>query len=492
MVSWSPKRIVPALLALAALAACGAFGSDDEATGPGPDAGSSEGGSAPGEVGEVGQAPCDPGEAPPAGAVYVSPTGGATADGTASAPFGAIGGTALAYARSIDARVLVLDEGTYPEAVVLDALPKGLVVDGAWQRTGGSWTRDCGADRRKKTVLQSDQDVGVRVVGDVVPIVLSNLTVVTRPASGGGAADADGASRYGVFVERGTVRLEGVAILAEAGDPGGVATAGAPGAPLCATSTTACVPSPTAGGDAPNAAAAAASGTFGPSGYVPVAGAAGAAAGTPGQNGTPGATGATLSGCQNTCGIVGGQQQCVSTTGSVKAADGACGCGGSGGKPGAAGRGGGASVGLFVASGLVTLRNSEIAAARGGDGSTGGAGGAGGQPTAGAPGAPADCYEQKCCTTGTCPSCGCYAKSNWNALCSGPAPTKSTAAGGDAGGSGTPGGKGASGGGGAGGPSFAYVALQGAQVIIDKSRRAYGAGGAGAGGAPGGVSGEKP
>ncbi len=482
------------------LVACGSFSADDApaTTNDGglaeasPDA--SGAGGEGGTVGEVGELPCDPAETPPSPAVYVSQkTAGAepsTNDGSATAPYAKIGGPALDMARTIGAKAIVVDEGTYAEALELASFPAGIVVDGAWVRTGAAWTRDCDKNRRAKTLIQSSADVGVRIDGDAVPVVLSNLTIVTRP-KGATDADKDGASRYGVFVAKGNVRLENVTVNAAAADPGGAAVAGVKGTALCATSLT-CNATPSKGTDEPDAPPASSAGTFAESGFVPSAGAAGAATGGPGTNGTPGGESNTANNCEKGCNANDG---CGSVPGTVTSSRGKCGCGGSGGTAGGAGRGGGASVALFVAHGTVSVKGSELVAGEGGDGSPGGAGGAGGEPTAGAKGANAICYQTKCCTNGQpCPGneCGCFGKDNWDNICGSPAPTSQVVAGGSAGGTGMMGGKGAGGGGGAGGPSHAYVTTAGGQVVIEQSKRVFGNGGKGAGGAPGGATGEKP
>lgn len=456
-------------------------------------------GGAPGEagsLGEVGKAACDPDAGPPLPAVYVSRTfdaGSATPMGTATDPVASIA-AALPWAKVSNATTIVVEEGTYTEAVTIENMPKDVTIQGAFVRDGGTWTRDCSPDRVAKTILKSTSNVGLRVVDNTGVIGVSDMTIEagpTPPASGG----APGNSSYGVYVERSLLRLTSVHVKASPGGPGGQGVTGAAGAPLC-SSTLACVATPTNGTNGPPGAPATTFGTFGPNGFVPGDGAPGPQKGTNGSNGTPGGDPLTMPDCSTGCDKM---DRCTAYPPEMKTGNrGQCGCGGSGGEPGGPGRGGGASIAVYATGQgtLVTVAFSELTATNGGNGSPGGEGGPGGMPTPGAPGAPVDCYVVQCCEIGTClpgSGCGCYFHNNWDPLC-GNGPPQNRPLSGGPGGAGRPGGKGSNGGGGAGGPSFTYVPVNGAQIAVEAAscKRTFGTGGVGAGGAPGGPTGEKP
>jgi hypothetical protein len=218
-----------------------------------------------GTIGEVGEAPCTPGEQPVTPVVYVSAMGvaqGATPNGSTDLPYPTIA-AAFAKARLTNAQTIVIDEGTYLEDITLENFVMPVVLDGAWIRSldGGEWTRDCSPDRRTKTVVRSATDVGVRVQGQAaVPVTLSNLTIETALAQAT-PADTSGASRYGIFIDNSLVKLTNVRVVAEAGGSGGAASDGAAGMPLCTTSTTCTAPQGQAEGtNQPDAAPAS---TFG-------------------------------------------------------------------------------------------------------------------------------------------------------------------------------------------------------------------------------------
>jgi len=447
-----------------------------------------------GSVGEVGDAPCDAKEAPPADALYVSDKTGVMPAGDGGAGFGTAENPVKTIAAAIEiarstsrASVIVVDEGTYKEAIELDTYPQSLTIGGAWVRTGASWARDCDKSRRARTLVQSAKDYGASIKGSPAAVItLSDMTIRSRESTS--TKDGEpGSSRYGVMVSNAVVVLSDVTIEATTGDAGGRALAAVTADPPCVAST-ACTATPSAGKDALLTAPG------GPAsitavGFVPGNGQAGAKGGD-GTTGQPGGAGAAASSCLLSCG--GGAGGCAAATGTVTGGPGKCGCAGRGGVGGGAGSGGGASIGVFAASSDVTIKFSEIIAGNGGAGSPGGAGAAGEAGGSGVVGDPADCWSGAICTLGTCPACGCYCKNSWNQACSGPMPTKTTVLGGAAGGQGAPGGHGADGSGGSGGAAHAYATFGVSHVDISASKRTFGSGGTGAGGAPGGKASESP
>jgi hypothetical protein len=494
---------VTLLLALATSACAVLFSMDDGRLreDAGVDGGADEGGS----LGEAGVPPCDPSAKPPANAIYVSKGavtddggtdgGGSAPNGSADAPFPKIGGDAIAKAR-IFGGTIVLDEGTYEESLTLESIAQGVggvAIDGAWRRVGTSWVRNCDADRRTKTIIRGTTDVAVRIRNNgSVPVSLSNLTIESQGPSAP-QPNTPGASRYGLFVEASTVKLDGVAVIAMAANPGGTAANGPPGTATCATSTT-CTQMPMPGNTPAPAAPASTFGTFTAAGFVPADGNKGGP-GTPGSSGTPGGPGSSRSDCWSGCAA---KPSCENANApkTVTGSIGQCGCGGGGGQPGDPGRGGGASVAIYAvgATTTVLIENSDLVSGAGGAGSAGGFGGAGAPGTQGAKGADGDCYENRCCRVGNCTpdpnNCGCYGGPNWDMNCGTGAPVNNKVSGGSAGGPGAKGGDGAKGGGGAGGPSFVLVKVDGASVLPPTaSRLTWGVGGTGAEGAPSGPSG---
>lgn len=478
-------------------------GDPDASTDPNPDdPDASSTVSEAGSFGEAGTAPCEPTAPPTPIAVFVSSTfdAGASATGEADAPFPSIA-EAVSHARFIGAATVVIEQGTYSEAVTIEKVnTKDIVLDGAWTRNGQTWTRDCSDDRKTKTVLRSTTNAGLTLRDNAAKITVANMTIESAPP-GDPATDQEGASRYGVFVTDSQLLLSGVTVHALEGGPGGLATAGQPGARTCESSTL-CTSTPKPGDNGPSGAAAGTFGNFDATGFQPANGSPGAQTGGTGTNGTPGGSGSTSDKCSKGCKKVADVgNACDQSEGvkSLSSAPGQCGCGGTGGKPGAAGRGGGASIGIYVtgSTSYVYVEYSDVKAENGGAGSPGGLGGVGGQPSSGAPGvANNDCWEDKCCRCGDCPSCGCYGPgpNPWPDCCggAGATPKRIPLPGGAQGGAGMAGGKGANGGGGAGGPSFTYVVLDGRLAPFKESSGAYGSGGAGAGGAKNGPSGEKP
>ncbi len=444
----------------------------------------------------MGDAPCDASEAPPANVVYVSdktgvmPPDSGVGFGTAENPVKTIA-AAIEIARALSSTpmTILVDEGTYKEAIDLDAHPRSLTITGAWVRTGASWARDCDKSRRLRTLVQSVKDYGASISGSpAATITLSDMTIRSRDSAP--TKDGEpGSSHYGVIVSNAVVVLSGMTIEATAGNEGGKALASVTADPPCVPSALACTGTPSAGKDAPLTPPAGPGG-IAAGGYVAGNGQPGAS-GAAGTTGKPGGAGATAT-CLLSCGN-GGAAGCAAVTGSVTGGPGKCGCGGRGGAGGNAGLGGGASIGVFAASADVTIKFSEIASGNGGNGSAGAAGALGEPGGPGVVGDPADCWANTpICTLGTCPACGCYCKNSWNQACSGPMPTKTSVLGGAAGGQGSPGGRGADGTGGSGGAAYAYATFGVSHVDISASKRTFGSGGTGAGGAPGGKASESP
>ncbi|MBX3230856.1 MAG: hypothetical protein KIT84_01455 [Labilithrix sp.] len=448
-----------------------------------------------GTVGEAGVAPCDPNEDPPANAVYVSaaPIEAGARDGTAAAPYATItAARAAAKASAGPTATLVVDHGTYIEALVLERWSRDVVIDGGWTWSEGTWKRDCATDAKDKTILRSTTDRGVLIHDNTAIVTLTSMTIESRP-TGTTAANTNGASRYGVFVLDSIVRLTGVTVRAHAGDAAGTASDGTDAV------TARCITAPgpaCAGGDAgankqapptPTYGTLTANGLAHPSALGEAGGA--------GENGTPGQLGGSRSDCWSGCNNHLGTPPCgTQNLTTVTSPRGECGCGGMGGGPGQPGRGGGGSFALYAVGDatLVDAFYTDLTAGNGGAGSTGGRGGAGAAGTAGKAGTPATCWPNQCCTVGTCPECGCYGPPDWVTQC-GTQPTPSPVLpAGTAGGSGGNGGKGADGMNGPGGPSFTYILIGGAQVRFTETARTFGASGPGAAGAPNGPAGERP
>ncbi len=363
---------------------------------------------------------------------------------------------------------MVLDQGSYAESPTLDV--KGITIRGGFKRLGSAWERDCAADARLKTVIDSPTNVGLTVVD--VAASLRTLSVLTK-AEGASVADAPGESMYGVRVsgDAAVVDLVDVRVVAGKGGAGGSVTTTLPGASVSCDGVTDCAGGADAAGAKDGEPAPA--GSFDSSGFSPGDGTDGIP-GTAGGNGTVGTTGKSHSACMDQ-GCAG---DCVSNCialgsgHSVEGAHGLCGCGGQGGPAGGGGRGGGASIALFVSGkGVVKASYTELTAQDGGAGSSGHAGAVGKPGAAGAKGASKTCWGA-CFKPQTCGNC---------------LQDSMEAAGGDPGGNGGKGSPGGSGGGGAGGPSISVVRLSGALVVLeDGSFGAHGKGGSGAGSAPAG------
>lgn len=395
---------------------------------------------------------CDPGEIPVNG-IFVS----------ATAPDGGVGSAALPFktlSAGLDALggklVVYVDEGTYPEVISLDPSKSGVTISGGWQRTGGSWKRDCDKDARKKTVIASPAQAGLKVGAIGGTVRIRTLSIFSKPQCGS-APNQSGESCYGVvFVGPGTLNLEDVEVTAgEAGNGGAATTYVAAVPPNCGNGVSGC----SDGGQGNNGdpAHAAMAGVFTATGYSGGDGHPGEP-GSAGANGTPGGSGQTascyLQGCSGGGGPCAGHFCGTLGTSSVTSGHGLCGCGGAGGPAGGAGRGGGASIGIFASGSgsIVNLSNSAIQAGKGGNGSAGRQGESGSQGKSGSGGLAAKCYGN------------CESVDKGSGQCNCEQPGTYNLAGGTPGGTGGPGGAGTSGSGGAGGPSWALVRFGGSVV----------------------------
>lgn len=436
---------------------------------------STPGDSAPGDVGadalDAGP-PCSPTELPALGSVFVSVGSGndVTGDGTALNPVKTIAkGLLLAKAKPASTTV-VLDQGTYPESVVLQDLTSGVVLEGAWKRVGTVWLRVCDANARDLTLVQSPANVAVGVQ-NVPRSGLRHLTVTTK------AVAEVGQTLIGVAVRGSSIFFLDDVVVAAAKGGAGAATPDTPVAvaptcdPFTGCTTTSVVGANGSGG------AGSLGGTFSFDGFSPGSGIDGTVGGN-GTNGSPGVAGASSG--TNECNIgCSGSGGCNSGTKTTKVGGtGKCGCGGIGGPAGKGGKGGGASLGLFVhgASAVVDIVRSVVTATDGGNGQTGGGGAAPSAPTKGAVGEPTNCYNSGCTGDVT----ACYYAGSPKVL-----------AGGAAGGDGKTAGKGGDGGGGAGGPSYAIVRVAGGTATLDSlTKLTHGKGGTGGAGAKDGAAGD--
>jgi hypothetical protein len=422
---------------------------------------------------------CDPSQMPDDSVGYFVSTSGANvdgggtdagADGTRANPFRSIG-YALAAARDTGRSRVFVDVGIYPETLVFVDSNPGITVEGGWNVTGSTWTRDCEPGARALTVVASNDAVAVTATGITHQSGLASLTVQTKQV-GSSPADGVGESLIGILVsgDGSRFKLNDVYVRAGSAGAGGPATGGTAGTTRTCDGLTTC--STGVGGTSASAGAAAAAGTFQPTGYLPASGSVGVA-GTDGENGTMGGAGNSET-CLTSC-YKSSTGSCTSTTGTVSSQPGTCGCGGTGGQPGSPGRSGGTSAALWISGSgtLVSVDKSVLRAENGGAGGAGGAGGLGGSGSAGAMG------TTQCCNL-TCYDVpfGCLT------FC-GPPPIW----GGTAGGFGGAGGAGATGGGGAGGSSIAVVTFVGASTVLDSSTiLQVGVLGSGAGGAPNGFT----
>jgi len=454
------------LLAVALLAGCSGDSFDDKAvdtsSGKAVDAAadtSVDGGGIDGategsadvvqEADEAEAEACDPSEQPPE-AVFVSADNGddGTGDGSASSPLGSVD-TALALAAKKKAAFVVLDEGTYKEAITLDSAHGGVTITGGWKMDGTSWKRNCSAQARELAVIASPTRVGLEGKHGAEGITLRTLTVKSTE-SGGANPNEPGKSCYGILVHDAHLTLEDVVVEACAGQSAGDVTlyfGNDP--PDCSSLETNC--SKGNDGDPGDNGNSADAGSYTPDGYLPANG----DNGTPGANGENGKKGGLAIDddcleCPTAC----LNSTCNNAAVVTVESQGKCGCGGEGGYAGSGGPGGGGSFGVYVegSKAVVKILGSLVRAREGGDGAAGLPGIPGTSGSAGDPGP-----EKKCVNK-------CLPIISWgNCYCT-PSNSQTTMVKGFEGGKGGDGGNGGNGGGGAGGPSIAILQLGAGKV----------------------------
>lgn len=406
-----------------------------------------------GTGGDAGPEPtCDPNESPPTDAIYVSAKEGDdnASQGSPEQPLQSLS-NAIKLAVHNQIGKIILDQGTYKEAVVL-SLQDPLVIMGGWIKVGTSWTRDCSQTARNKTLLHSPTSTGLEITGNN-SVSLQTMVIQSTGTNNAAPDNQSGESCYGVFVSGAQLSMNDVTIRACGGQDGGKADKLEEVQPPdcsqlqgagCSTGV-----SGTSGGGGENADVA---GQFTANGYIPQYGQHGIS-GQNGKNGKQGKSGNSAQcygkGCAGTqvsgpcpsnhfCGNETPQKDTSSQPGS-------CGCGGRGGGGGAGGRGGGGSFGIYATGNAsVLVKNSRVEAASGGNGSPGQQGNNGLTGLDGETGNNAICYTQ-CKPTQVGANCNCEQ------------PDSYVLAGGEKGGKGGDGGNGGPGGAGSGGPSIAAL-----------------------------------
>jgi cysteine-rich repeat protein len=442
----------------------GAGGDPDASAGAG---GSTTGGAggAPSDAGGAGGdggivvIPCDPEERPDDNSgIFVSPSGSDGASGTRQAPFQTIG-KAIDAAKGAGRSVIYLAPGGYIESVVLENLGSGLTIRGGWALDGTRWVRDCTDGSRRETEITqpATAPLGSAVVtlrGELGTTRLRSLTIQNKLQPAPAATGEDGENMTGIYVEpsaAGAFHLLDVAVQASRGGDGGVGLPPGDGTPDTCDGATGCADG--AEGQSGVEGATPDNGQFTPAGFLPGRGGE-ATPGTYGAHGYPGGAGQTIacSFCYDPS-----INWCLSS-GIVTASQGRCGCGGPSGDTGKPGGGGGASVGVLVASADVSIGIGEsvIEAKAGGSGGPGATAGVGAEGAAGSVGPSASCWQ---CNNANC------------------AESLATATGGSPGGTGGPGGESGKGGDGAGGPSHALVLVAPANVTLIDSDLRFAAGG---------------
>ncbi len=408
----------------------------------GVDAGSSGGGAGGGSSGGSAGGTCTLPPLPVNATIFVQPDGGSDSNlgDSPASPVQTLG-AALLRAETRSGITIALQPGTYAEDVTLGI---GLSSDSIVGAVTPTWQRDCDPAARTRTIIATPSPQGVLISGNTgIALSLSHLTV--RSAN----ATQPSESSYAVRVLNSRVILSQVHLIAGRGADGGVAAPPSPagGAVVCQGEVDCGLPSP---GDAGTSGLPSDGGFFSMAGFVAGRGGDGTT-GRPGGNGVLGLPGQTRSGCVLACGGVtpcmNNMLLCPTTTGTVDAGVGRCGCGGLGGGAGQGGPGGGSSVALFISgTSAVTLTSSLLqssAAGHGGLPSSGGTGAAGG---AGVDGASARCAMGPC------------TRQQCSEVCA-PSSPGDVVPGGPAGSPGGPGGPGGNGGAGAGGSSIPLVTV---------------------------------
>jgi len=448
-------------------------------TGLPPNSGAACSGGACGYACSTGYTACNAGGSAPAcllanpdtnKGVFVAPGGAGGACGSESQPCGTIAEALTVIGMSSGTKTIIyLANGTYTEQVTL--VP-GITIQGGWLDSGGSWTHLCTATPQTGAVIQAPAGAISTVNANFAAAgtsTLDTLTIQSLPSA------SPGQSLYGVMATGGTTTLvlNDVDInvaAAGGGPPGGVGSAGTPGA------SGACTTQQDGANGPPGAAGPGAPpGLFLASGYSPANGTGGKTNGGNGDNGGPPAPPActTVTSCDDD-----GNGNCVSTNPSCCNTSGSCGNGGAGGGPGGPGQGGGSSVGVYTWGAVVTITGAAITTGTGGNGGPGGPGGPGGSGAQGPLGA-AGKYAASCHQHCIGSVCACIGNT--------PLATCEPAGLGSTGGTG---GTGGGGGGGAGGYSYCWYIGPGS--VVNASTTACtpgGAGSGGGGGAAGGASG---
>jgi hypothetical protein len=402
--------------------------------------------------------------------VFVTTFGSdATGDGSAAKPFASVSAAIKAGKPFV-----YLGPGTYDGAIALPAA--GVELDGGWVVSGSSFTRDCDAAARTKTIVTSHATNTPVVLADGgKPSTLRTLTVATKDKAAAAPADTSGESLIGILA-RGGAQLTLVDVDVKAGDAGdaGVATMPTPVGPTACSGVNDCA-SGMNGVDGTPGGAAPTFGAFDATGYKPGDGKPGVD-GTAGANGTAGVP-ATAAACV-TC-AASTQVDCMAASPVVAAMQsgdaGQCGCGGAVAPAGGVGRGGGSSVAVFTVGATTAVKSTggTVSAGAGGKGSDGAVGAPAAAGSTGAKGADSQCYQDQGATTCVWTGTACTA-----------AGTKIVSLPGATGGKGGDGGKGGKGGPGAGGPSYAIVEVGGAAVAPTGTKLVHGNAGASATGAP--------
>ncbi len=358
-------------------------------------------------------------------AVFVAPDGMDVADGTAGTPVATL---ARALELSVGgARPIFLAAGEYDLGATVE-LPSGVRLHGGYVRDGEDWLR---APREQAETVLVGAPVALRVAGLQAPTVLDNLTVTAADADATTPSIALVASDVGEHLTLRHVRLAaGAGGEGVDGDDGAPGQAGAaPGAPGFASDSaqspgvggaggenrvcdanggeggdgaeaTPGVPAQGGGGDGGAGGAEDANGGDGVAGGAGEHGASGDAAAPFGRivDGVwaPGESASSGAGATGAPGGGGGGGHSEPDEG-IGGGGGGGGGGACAGQGGTGAIGGGASIGLLLDGGVVTLIASVVEAGRGGDGGAGGAGGAGAPGGSGGAGGAGVCDE---CTDG--------------------------------------------------------------------------------------------
>jgi len=406
-----------------------------------------------GTGGDAGPEPtCDPNESPPTDAIYVSAKEGDdnASQGSPEQPLQSLS-NAIKLAVHNQIGKIILDQGTYKEAVVL-SLQDPLVIMGGWIKVGTAWTRDCSQTARNKTLLHSPTSTGLQITGNS-SVSLQTMVIQSTGTNNAAPDNQSGESCYGVFVSGAELSMNDVTIRACGGQDGGKANKYEEVQPPdCSQLQGTGCSMGEHGGSGSGGQDAKEAGTFTLNGYTPANGQHGNY-GSNGNNGTPGNPGNTAQcyekGCtgQQVSGSCPSNHYCGNETPQkdTSSQPGSCGCGGRGGSGGAGGRGGGGSFGIYATGNAsVLVKNSRVEAASGGNGSPGQTGQIGLNGLDGKQGDSVMCYTQ-CKPMQVGEKCNCEQPGSYQL------------AGGEKGGKGGNGGNGGPGGAGSGGPSIAAL-----------------------------------